>query len=233
MTLAKYNEIMDQIKMSDEMQSRILSNVDQKMAKKKRKHLYRIWFPVIGVAAAAAILLLIAKPWSGRSTVQSTEGTTSSVSPIVTGGVTTGGTETGTEGDMYPGAYQMKEFTSAAELGQAAGFPIKDLTAIPFKVSSKEYRLISGTLAEEEYNGKDVSLSFRKSKGKEDNSGVYEEYKVTKNADVDGAKITLEGEAKLFHLIRWTKDGFAYSLYSPEGISEDAALALVKESISE
>ena len=114
--MAKYNEIMDQIKMSDEMQSRILSNVDQKMAKKKRKHLYRIWFPVIGVAAAATILLLIAKPWSGRSTVQSTEGTTSSVSPIVTGGVTTGGTETGTEGDMYPGSYQMKEFSSAVLL---------------------------------------------------------------------------------------------------------------------
>ena len=234
--MAKYNEIMDHVKLSEDMQSRILSNVDRQMAKKKRKKLYRIWLPVVGVAVAAAILLLAAKPWNTRSPVQSTEDTTSTEIPVTTtpGGVITGGTEDSTDGtesstDGSPGSFQMKEFNSAEELAKAAGFPINDLTAIPFNVSEKGYRLIGGALAEEDYVGDNGDISFRKSKGQEDNSGVYEEYSVTKKVDIDGLRVTLQGEADRFHLILWQDDTYSYSLYSLQGLSEKAVQNLVQE----
>ena len=234
--MAKYNEIMDHVKLSEDMQSRILSNVDRQMAKKKRKKLYRIWLPVVGVAVAAAILLLVAKPWNTRSPVQSTEDTTSTEIPVTTtpGGVITGGTEDSTDGtesstDGSPGSFQMKEFNSAEELAKTAGFPINDLTAIPFNVSEKGYRLIGGALAEEDYVGDNGDISFRKSKGQEDNSGIYEEYPVTKTAGIDEIKVTLQGEEGSFHLILWQDDTFSYSIYSYNGLSEEDVHRLVKE----
>lgn len=237
----KYNEIMDHIEMSEEMQSRILSNVDRQLEKKKRRKILRLWLPVAGVAVAAAILLMVTKPWSGRtpvaSTVNSTEVVTDPGVPIAAGpgDVITGGSEDpeGTEnpegGEDSSGIYQMKGFSTAQELEKAAGFPVKDLTAIPFKADQKEYRLIAGTIAEENYVGSENELSFRKSKGQEDNSGVYEAYSVTKTAKIQGSDVTMTGDNGAFNLICWTDDQYAYSLYSVQGISEKAVLDLVEE----
>ena len=235
MTLAKYNEIMDHVEMSDEMKSRILSHADHHFAKKKRKKTLRILLPVIGMAAAAALILAIAKPWSGRTVVQDTEVTggteipgivTGTETPTVTGGTMTGGTE-----DQFPGMYQMAEYSSAQELEKAAGFPVKELTALPFQATERKYLLITGTIAEELFRGAKGDLSFRKSKGKEDNSGVYMEYTAKKTADVGGIRVSLSGEGSTFHLILWTDSEYSYSLYSEQGISEEAALTLAEEII--
>ena len=231
--MAKYNEIMEHIKLSDDMQSRILANVDRQFQKKKRKKLVRIWLPVAGLAVAAAILLLVARPWSARSPIPATEDTTFTETPVITdpgpGSVITGGTESTTDGDSYPGAFQMSEFKTPEELGKAAGFPMMELTSVPFRVSEAGYRLIAGTIAEEEYAGEDGDLSFRKTRGKEDNSGVYEEYPVKKKTTLQGMEIIMQGEAGRFHLINWYDDTFSYSLFSLRGISEEAVQNLILE----
>ena len=220
--MAKYNEIMEHIKLSDDMQSRILANVDRQFQKKKRKKLVRIWLPVAGLAVAAAILLLVARPWSARSPIPATEDTTFTETPVITdpgpGSVITGGT-----------GFQMSEFKTPEELGKAAGFPMMELTSVPFQVSEAGYRLIAGTIAEEEYAGEDGDLSFRKTRGKEDNSGVYEEYPVKKKTTLQGMEIIMQGEAGRFHLINWYDDTFSYSLYSFRGISEETVQNLILE----
>ena len=267
--MGKYNEIMDHVELSEEMQSRILSNVDRHFEKKKRKRQLRIWLPVIGVAAAAAVLLLVVRPWSGRTPVSDTESVTESQTedpitagtetggPIVsgtetggtivsgteTGGTITsgtedlpGGTETVTEVDQQPGAFQMTEYASAAELEKAAGFPVRDLKTLPFNVVKSEYRLIAGTIAEVNYYGEDTNkqdldLSYRRSKGEEENSGVYNEYSVKKTEMLLGVPISMQGEGELFNLICWSDTFYSYSLYSESGISEAAALEMAEEAM--
>ena len=259
MTLGKYNEIMDHVELSEEMQSRILSNVDRHFEKKKRKRQLRIWLPVIGVAAAAAVLLLVAQPWSGRTQVSDTESVTElqtedpittgteTGGPIVsgteTGGTITsgtedlpGGTETVTEVDQQPGAFRMTEYASAAELEKAAGFPVRDLKTLPFNAVKSEYRLIAGTIAEVNYYGEDTNkqdldLSYRRSKGEEENSGVYNEYSVKKTEMLLGVPISMQGEGELFNLICWSDKFYSYSLYSESGITEVAALKMAEEAM--
>ena len=257
--MGKYNEIMDHVELSEEMQSRILSNVDRHFEKKKRKRQLRIWLPVIGVAAAAAVLLLVVRPWSGRTPVSDTESVTElqtedpvtagteTGGPIVsgteTGGTITsgtedlpGGTETVTEVDQQPGAFRMKEFASAAELEKAAGFPVRDLKTLPFNAVKSEYRLIAGTIAEVNYYGEDTNkqdpdLSYRRSKGEEENSGVYNEYSVKKTEMLLGVPISMQGEGELFNLICWSDKFYSYSLYSESGITEVAALKMAEEAM--
>ena len=133
--MAKYNEIMDHVELSEEQRSKILSNVDRHFAKKKRRKQLRIWLPVVGIAAAAAVLLLVAKPWSGRTPVETTETTeTTETGGIITGGTEgtefLGSTEQGTtELDVSepPGTFHVKDYISAAELEAAAGFPVQDI----------------------------------------------------------------------------------------------------------
>ena len=257
--MGKYNEIMDHVELSEEMQSRILSNVDRHFEKKKRKRQLRIWLPVIGVAAAAAVLLLVVRPWSGRTPVSDTESVTESQTedpitagtetggPIVSGTETggtivsgtenlPGGTETVTEVDQQPGAFQMTEYASAAELEKAAGFPVRDLKTLPFNAVKSEYRLIAGTIAEVNYYGEDTNkqdldLSYRRSKGEEENSGVYNEYSVKKTEMLLGVPISMQGEGELFNLICWSDTFYSYSLYSESGISEAAALEMAEEAM--
>ena len=230
MTLAKYNEIMDHVEMTEEMKNRILSHADHHFAKRRRRKTIRIVLPVIGMAAAAAVILLVAKPWSGRNTVQSTETATVTGTPNVTGGVSTGGAEPGTE-DMAPGIYHMTEYPSAEELEKAAGFSVKELKAVPFTVTDRSYRLISGSIAEEEYRGTKEELTYRKAKGTEDRSGVYTEYKVNKPLDVRGTRLNLSGDGSLISLVRWTDGKYAYSLYSEQGITEKDVCTLAEEII--
>ena len=116
--MAKYNEIMDRIEVSEEMQSRVLQGVDRHMAAKKRKKQLRIWLPVAGLAVAAAVLLVVMKPWSGRPEVKEPDHTGASTEITVAGpsteqpatttdpGVTTGGSEQSTGTLLYSAAWR-------------------------------------------------------------------------------------------------------------------------------
>ena len=231
----KYNEIMNRLEMSDEMQSRVLADIDRHFKVKKRNKQLKIWLPIAGVAAAAAILLLVAKPWSGRKTTDTTEmntGGTTEVTTEVTTGVQTGGYDPGTEqGTETQIANPMVEYKSPDALNKAAGFSMPELKSIPYDVTSRTYYLIDGTLAEINYEGTDASLSFRKSKGKEDNSGDYNDYPTEQSLKVSDISVTMKGEKDTVHLVLWTAAGYSYSIYTEQGITKDAAAKLVTEAM--
>ena len=249
--MAKYNEIMNRIEVSEEMQSRVLTGVEQKMAAKRRKKQLRIWLPVAGIAVAAAVLLMIIKPWSRRPEVTdpvpagasteayaggitenpvagtSTEQPAVSAGTEVTAGGTTGSTEQGGGDIATPGVFQETVCASAAELEKTAGFPVKELTGIPFDVKETNYRMIGKELAEANYLNGDTSLCFRKSRGIADNSGVYNEYSVNKKLTVAGCNVTLKGEGDKMILALWDDGTFSYSLYAEPGVSEDSVVKMI------
>ena len=247
--MAKYNEIMDHVELSEEQRSKILSNVDRHFAKKKRQKQLRIWLPIVGVAAAAAVLLLVTKPWSGRTPVDTTE--TTETGGIIAGGteateqpgsteliVGTGGvlpldtTEQGTtELDVADpsGTFHMKEYTTAAELEAAAGFAVKDITNIPFEVTAKRYALIAGDIAEINCIGADRELCFRMTPGKEEKSGVYDEYPDRLTFQVKGCEITAKGTGDRCNLTTWTDGSYAYSIYADQGLSREEVQKLAEE----
>lgn len=247
--MAKYNEIMDHVELSEEQRSKILSNVDRHFAKKKRRKQLRIWLPVAGVAVAAAVLLLVVKPWSGRTPVDTTE--TTEAGGIITGGIETteqqGSTEqvVGTGGVLPPdtteqgtteldvadpsGSFHMKEYTTAAELEAAAGFGMKDIKAVPFEVTSRSYCLIAGNIAEINWIGADRELCFRKTPGKEEKSGVYDEFPDRRAFQVKGCDVTAQGTGDRCNLATWTDGAYAYSIYADQGLSPDEVRILVEE----
>ena len=247
--MAKYNEIMDRIEVSEEMQSRVLKGVDRHMAAKKRKKQLRIWLPVAGLAVAAAVLLVVMKPWSGRpeatdpvpagaSTEAYAGGITenpvagpSTEQPATTAGpaVTTGGSEQSTGNiEDSGGIFQQTECGSVAELEKTVGFPVRELTDIPFKVTETGYRVIGKELAEAEYRGANEFVCLRKSKGIEDNSGIYEEYSVNKKQTIAGCSVTMKGEGKQMILALWDDGTYSYSLYAEPGVSEESMVKMIE-----
>ena len=227
--MAKYNDAMEHIAVSDEMKSRVLNNVDQHFKRKKRTKQLRLWLPLAGIAVAAAVLLMVMKPWAVREPVAEpgTEQTTET--PVVATGPTGPGGTAGSTEDIDGSIFQENTFSSAEELATAAGFSMKDVTAIPFTVTNRVYHLIEGKLAEIIYVGAKTKLDIRKSKGNEDISGVYEEYPVNRNLDIDGVKVKAGGDQKGYYLVRWWDGTYSYSIFTGAGMTEDTVRSLVKE----
>ena len=211
-----YDEIMEEIQVTDEMRDRILQNIanteiQKKSSGKKRTHFYR-WQKYSLTAACLALLLVgaaaLPKLWSGNG----------QESPIV-------GSEAGTGELTGSASWGIQECSSAEALSEAAGFPIEELEQLPFEVQETYYNYLGDGLAEIRYSGaNEERLDYRKSVGAEDNSGVYLDFDRVQEEKVSGVKVTLNGDETYVYLILWQKDGFSYSIYEEEGIpTEDVA----------
>ncbi len=204
--MAKYNEVMDHVEISEEMHDRILHNIDDHFSS-RRKRTGRVWFTVLGTAAAAAVILLVISPWNSRKPVAPPD----EQNPPDVAGI-----------------YNPQEYPSAAELSAAVGFEIKDPDTIPFDVKKTTYLSISGQ-AEIHYSGEEESLIYIKSRGTDDNSGDWNEYPLIREENVDGIPAVLKGDRDLFSLAVWTDGEYSYSLLADPGLKEGIILALIKE----
>ncbi len=211
-----YDEIMEEIQVTDEMRNRILQNIantdlQRKSPIKKKAHFYR-WQKYSLTAACLALLLVGAASlpglWKGNGQGSSGVGTEMNTGELV------GGAQWG-----------LQECSSAETLSEAAGFSIENLEQLPFTVQETNYIYLGDGLAEIRYSGtEEERLDYRKSVGEEDNSGVYLEFDRVQEAEVSGTKVTLKGDETYVYLILWQKDGFSYSIYTEEGIpTEDVA----------
>ena len=84
------------------------------------------------------------------------------------------------------------------------------------KISAIEKEMISVIFA----NDKDGQICFRKGVGEKDVSGDFNQYAETKQIDLGGTKITLKGSDGKVNLAVWTKDGYAYSISSTDGLNK-------------
>lgn len=211
-----YDEIMEEIQVTEEMRDRILQNIanteiQKKSSGKKISRFYR-WQKYSLTAACLALLLVgavaLPKLWSGNG----------QESPMV-------GSEAGT-GELTGSAFWgIQEYSSAENLSEAAGFPVEELGKVPFEVQETGYLYLGDGLAEIRYYGAgEERLDYRKSAGEEDNFGVYLEFDRVQEVESNGVKVTLKGDADRTYLILWQKDDFSYSIYAEEGIpTEEAA----------
>ena len=210
-----YDEIMEEIQVTDEMRDRILQNIanteiQKKVSGKKSSHFYR-WQKYSLTAACLALLLV------GTATLPGLWKNNGQEAPMV-------GNESGTGELTGSASWGIQECSSAEALSEAAGFPVEELEQIPFTAQETNYIYLGDGLAEIRYYGAaEERLDYRKSVGEEDNSGVYMEFDQVQEEEVNGIQATLKGNSDRVYLILWQKDGFSYSIYTEEGIpAEDA-----------
>ncbi len=205
--MAKYNEVMEHVVVSDEMQSRILRNVDQHFAREKSRR-RKIWVPILATAAAAAALILVIRPWNAVQITPPDTATPPGVALV----------------------HEEQEYPSAAELSQAVGFEAAVIANLPFEVTKTEYRSVFG-MAEIRYIGEENTITVRKSAGTEDNSGDYNTYETEKTVTTSGTDITLKGNSDGMVLALWTDGTWAYSIRCQSGLSEEVLTGLAEEII--
>lgn len=197
----KYQEAMDHVNVSEEIRSRVLQNLSRELsAPKKNRRIIQlpVWQQLTAVVAVFVVLL------AGTITYHSSMHTTKP------------------QQEQNLGMQGATEYSSADELETAAGFSIDPIGTIPFDVTKTEYVLYADLLAEIIYTGDDNRLTYRKSKGTEDNSGIFATYENEISIKIKGIEIQLKGSGEDFDLALWTEGGFSYSLSldSPLTMSE-------------
>jgi len=191
----KYGDIMDKVEVTDEMRTRIISNIGsydfQKVEvlhsiARKRRYI---------ALAACLVLVLFAAVAIPKFMAQNQDVTDTGGSGIV-------------------------ECSSISELSQSVGFTVKEVNYVTFKVSKTTYTDNDG-MAEITYKGTGKeSVVYRMSKGDEDNSGDYSEYKSTVKADIAGSKVTLKGNDGAYVLAIWSDGTYSYSIALTSGANK-------------
>ncbi len=114
----------------------------------------------------------------------------------------------------------MVDYGSAAELAQATGLPVEDLSVLPFQPESITYTAYWKELAQVTYTRGDQTAAYRVSAGTEDNSGIYETFGDTADLELNGRTVTLKGNGGVYPLALWTDGEYAYSLYLSQPLPE-------------
>ena len=109
------------------------------------------------------------------------------------------------------------EYQNAEELSRASGIEIEDLENIPFEVTETVYQDYENNLVEIRYSNEEESLSYRVSKGDEDNSGDYNDYSNVRTQKINGISVTLKGEGDLIYCVLYEKDGCIHSIGASKG----------------
>ena len=78
------------------------------------------------------------------------------------------------------------------------------------------------------FYGNDRQILVRKGTGTEDISGVYTEYSGSNSFDVSGSTVTLKGDGDSISLAVWTIDGYSYSVFAEDSLSESDMILIVE-----
>lgn len=210
----KYEEIMDKVTVTDEMRRRILQNIRSADIEPETKTIrFPHWKRYVAAAACFAVLLIgaltmpnILHPSQENPSVSESDGN----APVV-------------------GAQETVRFQSADELSKQIGFPVSDITALPFKPTDAVYASSFGKVAEIDYTGADgQNAVYRKSPGTDDNSGIYDTFPNTKQISVGGVSAEVKGSGNQFTLAVWTDGTYAYSIVLSNGVGADQWSAIIK-----
>lgn len=204
-----YRELMEQVNLTPEARERILTNVQQAdlspQAEKvvpfpRRRQTWRRW-----ASLAACLVVVVAALFAV---------------PLLR-----------EEPDTAPPVQVLPPFRqvdSLDALSEAVGFPVTEVSKLPFDPVNTTYTAYDEGLAEITYTGPDSqTATYRQSCGTEDNSGDYNLYPDTQTLPDQNA--TLKGQDGLYTLALWTDDTYTYSLHLSSGLSADAWQALLGE----
>ena len=210
--MSKYNEIMERLTVSDETRERLIDGAVH--AEQNKSKILPITLVKRIAAVAACFILIVALVL----VVKNLRG-----APGVAGDTPAGDDTTPLAGgvvdpiDKTPWGTVL--YRSAAELSEASGIEIKDLENVPFEVKETSYQDYENNLVEITYSNGGESLSYRVSKGDEDNSGDYNEYTNVYQKDIGGTGYTLKGEGDLIYCVLYRQGEYSYSLTSTGGLT--------------
>ena len=204
-----YRELMEQVNLTPEARERILTNVQQADLSSqpekvvpfpRRRQTWRRW------ASLAACLVVV-------------------VAVLVAVPLLREQPDTAPPVQVLP---PFRQVDSLDALSEAVGFPVTEVSKLPFDPVSTTYTAYDEGLAEITYTGSGgQTATYRQSCGSEDNSGDYNLYPDTQTLPEQNA--TLKGQDGLYTLALWTDDTYTYSLHLSSGLSADAWQALLGE----
>lgn len=204
-----YRELMEQVNLTPEARERILTNVQQadlspQLEKvvpfPRRRQTWRRW------ASLAACLVVVVAALFAVPLLREQPDTAPPV-------------------QVLP---PFRQVDSLDALSKAVGFPVTEVSSLPFDPVSTTYTAYDEGLAEITYTGSGgQTATYRQSCGTEDNSGDYNLYPDTQALPEQNA--TLKGQDGLYTLALWTDDTYTYSLHLSSGLSADTWQALLGE----
>ena len=202
---------MKKVNVTDEMKSRILGNIDEYFSKKKNAGKKSFYLAFCGVAAAA-LLMIIVRPWDNNV-----------ARPINPGTNSVG------EGSTVLGVNPVQNYSSAEELSKATGFNVPEIKSLPFKLSETEYMTLGEGFAQITYLSDDDRLIYRKSTDKEDNSGNYNPYDYVGEISVNDIKVTVKRTKEALNLAFWNDGTYEHSIYVEKAVDKDVMIKMIEE----
>lgn len=197
--MSQYVELMNRIEVTEKMRQRILENLQK--------------VDLIGTGTSKVLHFSTVKKWVAMAAC---------FAILLVGAVTLPGLLSPTEPEN-PGTQVengIVDVTSAEELSKAVGFPISDISGLPFTVQNQAYTAYWNEMAEITYTGDGQTAVYRISLGTDDNSGDYSTYASETELAVGSETVTLKGADDLYTLAVWTDGKFAYSLRLSSGETE-------------
>ena len=213
--MSKYNEIMERVNVTDEMKSRILGHIDAHFSRKKNTRKKSLYLAFGGVAAAA-LLMIIIRPWDNN--------VTKPINPDI---------NSAGEGSNVLGVNPMQGYSSVEELSKAVGFNVPEIKSLPFKPSETEYMTLGEGFAQITYLSDDDRLIYRKSTDKEDNSGNYNPYDYVGEVSVNDIKVTVKGTKEALNLAFWNDGTYEHSISVEKAVDKDVMVKMIEEAIED
>lgn len=201
----KYNAIMERVIVTPEMRARIMDHLGLPPTT-RRPAFWRLTGRHRSYVAAVACLLLV---MAGAFLMTRLNPTTPDDTVYTPWGSVT--------------------YESAAALSAAVAFDIADLPNLPFTPTETVYQKYEDNLAEIIYSDDTQVLSYRVSKGSEDNSGDYNEYEFFSVKECNGIPITLEGNGDLIYKAVYEQDQYSYSITSSAGLTEQQLMDMISD----
>ena len=202
-----YRELMEQVNLTPEARERILTNVQQAdlspqaekvVPLRSQKQTWRRW------ASLAACLVVV-------------------VAVLVAVPLLREQPDTAPPVQVLP---PFRQVDSLDALSEAVGFPVTEVSKLPFDPVSTTYTAYDEGTAEITYTGPDdQAATYRQSLGTADNSGDYTLYEDTQVIPENNA--TLKGQDQRYTLALWTDGTYTYSLRLSSALSADAWQALL------
>lgn len=203
-----YRELMEQVNLTPEAHERILTNVQQAdlspqpekvVPFPRRRQTWRRWAS-LAACLVVVVAVLVAVPQLQAEPNETTP-------PQLTG-------------------TPFHQVDTLAALSDAVGFPVTEVSKLPFDPVSTTYTAYDEGLAEITYTGSGgQTATYRQSLGTADNSGDDTLYEDTQVVPENNA--TLKGQNQRYTLALWTDGTYTYSLRLSSALSADAWQALL------
>lgn len=201
---------MERIKVSSDMEERILKNLtnEKTRQKKNNRKSYFEWIKSYGsIAACCAAVLVIALIYNAAmkspSSVQQIQKPITINNPIVS-------------------------VKNIDELKKAVSFELLVPDKLPAGFSIEKLSVISRKIAEINYTNGIDKIVYRTAGGSDDVSGDYASYETTEITKVNNTEVTLKGNNSLINLATWSQNGISFSLSFSRGTDKETVVNIIK-----